>query len=177
MMGSSIHDVYALNGLLGRPEEIVASEAWAGGRCWSAILRYPHGVRVSYAWIDVRQVREFRQEFACFADETRVTITFPSPFLKSAPTIVTVQGMEPAPADPAPYGRAAGEPGWQDPNGPHPAHWEQRVTASHEEAFKREWLHFHACITQGVAPLISPEEAREDTAFVIEWARRTTTDD
>lgn len=170
MMGSSIHDVYCLNGLLGRPEEILASEAWDGGRCWAALLRYPNGVRVSYAWVDVRQIREFKQEFACFGDETRVTVTFPSPFLKSAPTLVTVQGMDPPPDPAAPYGRDGAEPGWQDAG---PAHWERRVTASHEEAFKREWIHFHACIRQGVAPLAGPEEARDDTAFVIEWARAT----
>jgi predicted dehydrogenase len=178
MMGSSIHDVYTLSGLLGRPEEIVASETWDDGRCWSAIFRFPHGVRVNYAWIDIRQIREFKQEFACYGADTRVTITFPSPFLKSAPTLVTIQGMEPPPEDPAPYGRAAGQPvqpahpGWQDPG---PAYWEKRVTASHEEAFKREWIHFHACITQGVEPLVSPEESRADTAFVVEWARATRT--
>lgn len=170
MMGSSIHDVYCLNGLLGRPEEILASETWDSGRCWASLLRYPNGARVSYAWIDVRQVREFRQEFACFAGDMRVTITFPSPFLKSAPTLVRVQGMQPPPDPAAPYGRDGGEPGWQDPG---PAHTEQRVTASHEEAFKREWIHFHACITQGVTPLAGPEEARADTAFVIDWARAT----
>jgi predicted dehydrogenase len=175
MMGSSIHDVYALNGLLGRPEEILVSEAWDHGRCWSAIFRYPGGARVNYAWIDTRQIREFKQEFACYAADTKVAITFPSPFLKSAPTIVTVQGMEPPPENPAPYGRGAGEggasePGWQDPG---PAHWEKRVTASHEEAFKREWIHFHACITQGVTPLATPEDARADTAFIVEWARAT----
>ncbi|MDQ3700192.1 MAG: hypothetical protein M3442_04635, partial [Chloroflexota bacterium] len=130
----------------------------------------PRGVRVSYAWIDVRQIREFTQEFACFGADSRVTITFPSPFLKSAPTVVTVQGMEPAPERAAPYGRHGAEPGWQDPG---PPHWERRITASHEEAFKREWLHFHACITQGVEPLASAQEARDDTAFVIEWARAT----
>lgn len=171
MMGSSIHDLYSLNGLLDRPEEIVASETWDEGRCWSAIFHYPHGVRVNYAWIDVRQIREFKQEFACYGSDSRVTITFPSPFLKSAPTLVTVQGMTPPPANPAPHGRdTVQEPGWQDPG---PAHTETRVTASYEEAFKREWIHFHACITQGVNPLVGAEEARADTAFVIEWARAT----
>lgn len=168
MMGSSIHDVYCLNGLLGRPEEILASETWDNSRCWSALFRYPNGVRVSYAWVDLRGVREFKQEFACFGDDTRVTITFPSPFLKSAPTIVTVQGTEPPPE--APAGRPTDESGGQAPVA---AYWERRITASYEEAFKREWLHFHACITQGAAPLVSPEEARNDTAFVIEWARGT----
>ncbi|HYU21370.1 MAG TPA: Gfo/Idh/MocA family oxidoreductase [Chloroflexota bacterium] len=170
MMGSSIHDVYCLNGLLGRPEEIVASETWDGGRCWTAIFRYPNGVRVNYAWIDTRQIREFKQDYACFGADGRVTISFPSPFLKSAPTVVSVQGMEPPPDNPAPLGRDAIEPGWPDPG---PAHWERRVTASHEEAFKREWIHFYACITQGVEPLVSPEEARDDTAFIVDWARAT----
>lgn len=170
MMGSSVHDVYCLNGLLGRPEEILTSETWDAGRCWSALFQYPNGARVSYAWIDVRQVREFKQEFVCFADDARVTITFPSPFLKSAPTLVMVQGMEPPPESLAPYGRSGSEPGWSDPG---PAHWERRVTASHEEAFKREWIHFHACITQGVEPLAGPAEARDDTAFIVEWARAT----
>ncbi|CAA9289537.1 MAG: hypothetical protein AVDCRST_MAG77-4581 [uncultured Chloroflexi bacterium] len=57
--------------------------------------------------------------------------------------------------------------------GPGPPHWEKRVTASHEEACKREWIHFHACITRGVELLAGPEGARGDTAFVVEWARAT----
>jgi hypothetical protein len=36
-------------------------------------------------------------------------------------------------------------------------------------------VHFHACITQGVEPLASVEDAREDTAFFVEWARATKT--
>lgn len=170
MMGSSIHDVYALNGLLGRPEEIVASETWDDGRCWSAIFRYPGGVRVSYAWIDVRAIREFKQEIACYADDARVTVTFGSPFLTSAATTVRVQGMEPPPTPPVPYGRPADDPGWDDPG---PAHAERVVTPSYANQYKREWLHFHACITQGVEPLVGPEEARDDAAFVIAWARAT----
>jgi hypothetical protein len=47
------------------------------------------------------------------------------------------------------------------------------VTASYENAYKREWIHFHACIAQGVTPLASAEEARADTAFIVEWARAT----
>lgn len=33
--------------------------------------------------------------------------------------------------------------------------------------------HFHACITQGVEPLVGPEEARDDAAFIVDWARAT----
>ncbi len=170
MMGSSVHDIYSLNGLLGRPEEIVASETWDNGRCWSAIFRYPHGVRVNYAWIDIRAVRAFHEEFACYADDSRVTITFEQPFLVSGATRVKVQGMEPSPSPLAPHGRAAGDLGWDDPG---PPHADRLVTPSYANQYKREWLHFHACITQGVEPLVGPEEARDDAAFIVEWARAT----
>jgi predicted dehydrogenase len=171
LMGSTIHDLYCLNGLLGRPEGILASEAWDEGRCRSAILQYPRGVRVSYAHIDIREVRGFKEEFVCYGADSQVTISFPQPYLVSAPTVVTGQGMEPPPGDPAPIDRAGtNEPGWQDPG---PAQWQRVVTASYENAYKREWIHFHACITQGVTPLASAEEARADTAFIVEWARAT----
>ena len=104
LMGSSIHDIYSLRGLLGRPEAIVAIEVW--GRNIAALLRYPNGVRVSYTWADLGQLREFRQEFACYGADERVTITFPSPFLRSAPTIVTLQAMEERAGRPGAYGDA-----------------------------------------------------------------------
>ena len=128
-------------------------------------------MRVSYAHIDIRDVRAFKEDVVCYGADTQVTIAFPQPYLTSAPTTVTVQGMEPPPDDPAPYARAGnGEPGWQDPG---PAQWQKLVTASYQNAYKREWIHFHACITQGVEPAATVQEARDDTAFIVEWARQT----
>ena len=94
-MGSSIHDAYCLRALLGPPEEILASEVNEGGR--AALFRYPGGVLVNYAWIEIGPVRAFRQEFVCYASDLQLSIRFPQPYLLSAPTIVTVNSMEPAP--------------------------------------------------------------------------------
>ena len=69
-------------------------------------------------------------------------------------------------------GRAPGDLGWDDPG---PAHAEKVVIPSYVNQYKREWLHFHACITQGVEPLVGPEEARDDAAFIVDWARATRT--
>ena len=170
MMGSAIHDVYCLNGLLGRPVDIIASETWDEGRCYNAMFLYPNGVRVNYAWIDVRMIREFTQDMMCFADDRRITISFPQPYLKSKPTVVRVQAMEDVPVS-APPGYDPDDTSWP-PGGP--AHWEKTVIASHDNAYKRELRHFHACITRGVAPLAGAEDARLDTRFVIDWARATT---
>ncbi|MAG35051.1 MAG: hypothetical protein CL878_02200 [Dehalococcoidia bacterium] len=149
LMGSSIHDIYSLRGLLGRPEAILAIEVWR--RNIAALLRYPNGVRVNYTWADLGQLREFRQEFACYGADERVTITFPSPFLRSAPTIVTLQAMA--------------------PDRDEPAHTETRVTSSYDEAFKREWIHFHECIAQSKEPHTGAEDALHDTEFIIELAQ------
>jgi hypothetical protein len=34
-------------------------------------------------------------------------------------------------------------------------------------------VHFHDCITRGVAPLTTVQEARDDTAFFVQWAKAT----
>ena len=80
MMGSSIHDVYALSGLLGRPVAISNAEVWDDGHCWRAMFEYPNGARVNYAWIDIRDVRRFQQEFIAYGPDVRVHLTMAMPF-------------------------------------------------------------------------------------------------
>ena len=183
MMGSSIHDVYALSGLLGRPVAISNAEVWDDGHCWRAMFEYPNGARVNYAWIDIRDVRRFQQEFIAYGPDVRVHLTMAMPFISGDASTVRVQRMEPSPADPAPYGRHDGathpgdaKPGVVTSDGEGwpaagTAHVESFVTAGYDNQFKREWQHFHACITRGTEPLVGAREARDDTAFLIEWAR------
>jgi predicted dehydrogenase len=168
-IGSSIHDVYCLRGLLGRPEAVLASEVYEGGR--AALFRYPGGVLVNYAWIDIGPVRNFRQEFVCYGSDLHVSIRFPQPYLLSAPTMVVVNTMEAPPDVPGHLGDPTiGGLSRQDHG---PALAQKVVTASYQDAYKLEWVHFHACITQGVAPLATVEDARDDTAFFVEWAKAT----
>ena len=185
MSGSSIHDLYTLTGMLGRPLGVVASEAWDDGLCYRTMFEFPNGAKVNYAWIDIRDVRRFEQEFACYGADIRVNISFCQPFIAGDVSTVRVQQMEPSPADPAPFGRHNGtahagdtRPGLVLPGGEGwpaagTAHSEKSVTAGFDNQFKREWQHFHACITRGVEPLVGAQEARDDTAFIIEWARAT----
>jgi predicted dehydrogenase len=171
-IGSSIHDIYCLRGLLGKPEAVLASEVYEHGR--AALFSYPRGVLVNYAWIDIGPVRNFRQEYVCYASDLHLSIRFPQPYLLSAPTMVTVNTMEPAPD----VRRALGDPGAAGLSGlsrqEHgPPLVEKVVTSSYQDAYKLEWVHFHACITQGVEPIATVEDARDDTAFFVEWARAT----
>jgi hypothetical protein len=174
-IGSSIHDLYCLTGLLGRPEGVIASDVNRAGR--AALFQFPHGVVVNYAWIDIGPVRDFRQELVCFGAELQVAIRFPQPYLLSAPTTCTVRGME-APSDElgrhgAPVAPGAGGGARLSRQDYGPPQVTRVVTASYQDAYKLEWVHFHACITQGVEPLTTVQEARDDTAFFVEWARAT----
>jgi hypothetical protein len=168
-IGSTIHDVYCLNGLLGRAEAVLASEVTQGGR--AALFQYPHGVLVNYAWMDIGPVRNFRQEFVCYGSDMHVSIRFPQPYLLSAPTMVTVNTMEPSPDVRAQFGDAATSGLSRQEFGPPLV--EKVVTASYQDAYKLEWVHFHACIAQGVAPKATVEHARDDAAFFVEWAKAT----
>jgi predicted dehydrogenase len=44
--------------------------------------------------------------------------------------------------------------------------FEKRVTASMEEAFKEELVHFADCVTTGRAPETTPAEARGDVELL-----------
>ena len=168
-IGSSIHDVYVLNGLLGRAEAVLASEVTPGGR--AALFQYPHGVLVNYAWINIGPVRNFRQEFVCYGSDMHVSVQFPQPYRLSAPTTVAVNSMESEPNVGALFGDAGAVGLTKQEHGPRLV--EKVVTASYQDAYKLEWVHFHACITQGVAPLATVEDARDDAAFFVEWAKAT----
>jgi predicted dehydrogenase len=85
----------------------------------------------------------YQMEFAFYAPDRRLTLSFPSPFLRSAPTVLAIDGGE---AD-----------------GPHA--WRTEEVASYAESFKQELLHFHDCIATGRAPVTSAADALHDIAL------------
>ncbi len=68
----------------------------------------------------------------------RLRIQFPSPYLRHFPTPVVFQGMEEGAA------------------------FEKRVEVSYDEAFRRELIAFHDCISAGRPPLTDAADARGD---------------
>lgn len=45
-------------------------------------------------------------------------------------------------------------------------HAERTVTASYDEAFRREWRHFHECVTTGVAPRTGGADGLRDVEIL-----------
>jgi len=144
-LGSMIHDVNALRGILGCPEQALLTTMWPGDVTYptiTSLLAYNDGPRVVFTWSYLSDLRDYFEELAFLGEDSRVRIQFPSPFLKHFPTPVEVQGMT---------------------NG---AEYRKRVNVSYAEAFKEELLHFHECIHGDREPLTTAAEGWADIAFL-----------
>jgi predicted dehydrogenase len=144
LLGSIIHDINALRGLVGAPEAVLSTEIWARGNAVMSTFRYPDDVRGVLTWTFLDDVRNYREDLAFLATDGRVEINFPSPFLKNLPTPVVVETMQDG------------------------GYVRQEHVLNFEEAFKQELLHFHECVTTGVQPLTNAEEGKADVAQAIE---------
>ncbi len=144
---SLVHDVNALRGILGEPEEVVSAEVWRDGFAQHSISRFPGDLRVSMSWVFLPGLKHYEERLRFVSPEKRVTLLFPSPYLRHLPTPLQVERME------------SGE-----------LVVEQR-TVSYEEAFRAELHHFRSCILDGRDPSPSLEDALGDARWLRAIAR------
>jgi predicted dehydrogenase len=141
-LGSLLHDLNAVHGLLERmgeplPAEVVGGAWWNEGRAVSGSVRLANGARWDGAWIQLLATYEYRETISLFFDQSVRILEFPSPWLKQFPTV---------------YRRS-------EATGPLNA---VRIAQSYDEAFSRELVHFHSCIVDGAPCRTPPEQARVD---------------
>ncbi len=141
LLDSMIHDINLMRALLGEPNALrFASVAQEG---ISLFLDFPPAAAAMH-WVNLTDgVARYQQEFAFFHPERRATLVFPSPFLRSAPVELVLEG-----------GSQEG-----------PRSWRTVETISFESAFKRELLEFYGCITQDREPRTTAEDAVRDVAL------------
>lgn len=147
VIGSMVHDMNALRGLMGEPDRILFTEIWPEPEnepSITTVLAYGERTRVVLTWTYLEKLRNYFEEIALMSSGNRLRIQFPSPYLRHFPTPIVFEGME---------------------NG---AAYEKRIIASYNEAFCEELLAFHRCVTENVEPLTTVEDARRD----IQWLQR-----
>jgi predicted dehydrogenase len=150
-LGSMVHDVNVVHGLLARlaeplPARIADAAWWNGGRSATGSLALTNGARWDNAWIQLLDIREYQEQVTFYFRDSVRQLTFPSPWLKQTPT--RYQRSEADELD-----RVV------------------RVFESHREAFVRELEHFHECITRGVECRTPPEQARLDIEVLTQMFR------
>jgi predicted dehydrogenase len=139
---SVIHDINALRGLLGEPERVVSAHVWRGGFAQSSLTRFPGDVAVSLTWIMLPGLRHYEERLRFVGPRERVTLTFPSPYLRHAPSPLEIERMD-------------GEE----------LVVEQR-TISYEEAFRAELHEFRRCVVSGQPPSPSVDDAVADARWM-----------
>jgi predicted dehydrogenase len=144
---SVIHDVNALRGILGEPEQVLSADVWQGGFAQHSLTKFARDVRVSLSWISLPGVKHYEERLRFVSPEKRVTLRFPSPYLKHFPTPLEIEKMD-------------GEE----------LVVEQR-TVSYEEAFRAELHYFHHCIEEGKQPQPSIDDALGDARWIRQIAR------
>lgn len=148
LAGSMIHDLYGLRHLLGVPKRVVSTELWNDGWGISTLLEFPTGARCVASWVELREVRDFKETLEVCADDRRVLLSYPTGFARGILSTIEVQGLD-----------AEGRP------------VTMRPAVEWENPFARELRHFHACITEGQPCRTPLEEARQDVALIIDIIR------
>jgi len=144
---SLIHDIDAVRGILGEPEEVVSAHVWRDGFAQTSLTRFRGDVRVSLSWISLPGLKHYEERLRFVSPEKRVTLTFPSPYLRHAPTPLEIERMD----------------------------GEELVvehrTVSYEEAFRAELHYFRRCLADGTAPTPSLDDALGDARWIDSIAR------
>jgi predicted dehydrogenase len=140
LLDNLVHELNALRGALGEPDAV--EYASLSRRVCNISLTFG-GVACHLSWVDLPGIARYKQEFAFYAPQRRLTLTLPSPYLRGAPSELTVEG---------------GEPGGV-------ASWSRTETTSYDEAFKRELVELEAAIREGRAPRTDGVDGLRDVAL------------
>jgi predicted dehydrogenase len=140
LLDTLVHELNAVRGLLGEPDRLDYVDLRE--TTVSLFLRFGE-LPVAIHWIDLPGIARYAMEFAIYSPERRISLTFPSPFLRSAPTIIATE---------------AGESGTSRSTA------SEEVT-SYESGFKRELVAFHDAVVNGAAIATPGRDAARDIAF------------
>lgn len=143
LLDSMVHELNAVRGLLGEPDELRFVDIW-GSQPDGITATFTFGdTECIFAWVDLPGIARYEQDFAFFAPDERLSLVFPSPFLRSMPTQLVAEGGE----------RGTGSA------------WRTVQTASYEEAFKEELRELHACIAEEREPRTTGADGLRDIAL------------
>ncbi|MBD0290183.1 MAG: Gfo/Idh/MocA family oxidoreductase [Thermoleophilia bacterium] len=143
LLDSMVHELNAVRGLLGEPTEVRFADVWGDAAGVTATLAFGDSTECVLMWVDLPHLTRYELEIALYAADRRAFLTFPSPYLRNAPTELALEG---------------GTPG-------EVSSWRTEHVVGYEEAFERELLEFHAAIVAGRAPRTPGTDAIHDVAL------------
>lgn len=141
LLSSLVHNINCIRATFGKPLGVLSTHIWPIDSCYptiNTVLDYGESHRIALTWSYLSEVRNYVEEFCVYSDTERVKAKFSSPFLKNTPTVVSREYMK-------------------DGN-----YISDDVQVSFDNAFKRELIVFHECITKGKPVETNLIDAKED---------------
>jgi predicted dehydrogenase len=140
LLDTLVHELNTVRGVFGEPDRLDYVDLREDSV--TAMLRFGE-LPVAIHWIDLPGIARYEMEFALYAPDRRITLSFPSPFLRSEPTALVIEGGEDGAA----------------------TSWRTEETVSYESAFKRELAAFHDCVVNGTEPVTAGSDGLADIAL------------
>ena len=146
LLDSLVHECSVLRGVLGEPTEVLS--ATLAPQLVSADVRFG-SIPCHISWVDLPGIARYREEIAFYAPDRRLTLELPSPFLRSMPSHLIVEGGVPGTA----------------------LNWSNDEVPGYDEAFRRELIEFSECIRTGREARTSGADAVGDQVMLEMIAR------
>ena len=149
LLGSLVHDLAVVRLLAGELERVDHADLWPEGS-WSSVAAdgvLTGDVRLSLRWHYLDRYPAYREEVRLHHEQGSIALTFPSPFLLNAPTVLTVTDLD---------GETA----------------RTRKDRSTVEAFEQELVAFHRLVTDGQPAAAGIAEGRADIVTCQRIVRR-----
>ena len=140
LLDTLVHEINTVRAVLGEPDRLDFVDMQPGRL--SALLSFAD-TSAAIHWIDVPAMTRYSMEFAMFAKDGRAILTFPSPYLRNAPTLLSIEG-----------GSANDV-----------ASWRREEVTSYESGFKEELRAFYAAVVDGAQVITSGTDAARDIAM------------
>ena len=137
LLDTLVHELNTVRGLLGEPTRLdYASLALDQV---TVMLRFGD-LPAAIHWIDLPGIARYEMEFALYAPDRRLRLTFPSPFLRNEPATLEIEG---------------GADGTS-------RSWRTEEVTGYESGFKNELVAFHDSIVTGCPPPTSGRDGLRD---------------
>jgi predicted dehydrogenase len=140
LLDTLVHEINSVRGLLGEPDRLDYVDL--SEQNVTVLLRYGD-LRTAIHWIDLPGIARYQMEFALYAPQRRVTVEFPSPFLRNEPASLVIEGGD--------LGTARS--------------WRSAEVIGYDSGFRRELEAFHTCATTGAVPVTSGRDGLADIAL------------
>ena len=140
LLDTLVHEINSVRGLLGEPDRLDYVDL--SEQNVTVLLRYGD-LRVAIHWIDLPGIARYQMEFALYAPQRRITLEFPSPFLRNEPATLVIEGGD--------LGTARS--------------WRRAEVIGYDSGFRRELEAFHSCATTGAVPVTSGRDGLADIAL------------